>query len=164
MSGEIFSNRQLERKVFISRHFVDELTEICVDALPHKAFGLIGGDDPYHPKSLYPCSTNLRNTPEWKPLFESFGDFYRNPDLGFVISAPEVKVVMELMISRRESLVGVFHSHRFLPAEPSVADMALNSDPGLLCYIVSLVNPSKPEMGVFRLGDGKSHRVPISHC
>ena len=163
MLGEILSNRQAEPKVFISRHLVDELTGICVGALPHKAFGLVGGDDAYHPKSLYPCSTNLRNTPEWKPVFESFGDFYQNSDLGFVISAPEVKGVMESMISRRESLVGVFHSHRFLPAEPSVADIALNSDPGLLCYIVSLVNPSHPEIGVFRLGDGKNHSVSIEH-
>ena len=110
--------------------------------------------DIHHPKSFYPCSTNLRNTPEWKPIFESFGDFYQNPDLGFVISAPEVKAVTESMASRRECLVGVFHSHRFLPAKPSVADLSLNSDPGLLCYIVSLVNSSDPEIGIYRLSGG----------
>jgi proteasome lid subunit RPN8/RPN11 len=161
MSGESPSSQQTESKVFISKHLVDELIRICVSALPHKAFGLVGGEDTYHPKSLYPCSTNLRNTPEWKPVFESFGDFYQNSDLGFVISAMEVKAVMESMISRRESLVGVFHSHRFLPAEPSVADIALNSDPGLLCYIVSLVNRSSPEVGVFRLANGENHGVTI---
>ncbi len=162
MSREIHRNQQVEPRVFISQNLVDELTRICVSALPHKAFGLVGGSDIYHPKGLYPCSTNLRNTPEWRPIFESFGDFYQNPDLGFVISASEVKAVMESMISRQESLVGVFHSHRFLPAEPSVADIALNSDPGLLCYIVSLVNPSNPEIGVFHLGDGKNHSVAIA--
>ena len=161
MSGKILQNQQARPEVFIRRHLFDELIGVCVSALPHKAFGLVGGDDLYHPKSLYPCSTNLRNTPEWKPIFEAFGDFYQNPDLGFVISAPEVKVVMESMSSRRELLVGVFHSHRFLPARPSVADMSLNSDPGLLCYIVSLVNSSDPETGVFRLGGGKYHSVSI---
>ena len=162
MPGKILQNQQVRPEVFISKHLVDELTRICVSALPHKAFGLVGGDDTYHPKSLYSCSTNLRNTPEWKPIFESFGDFYQNPDLGFVISAPEVKAVMESMNSRQESLVGVFHSHRFLPAKPSVADISLNSDPGLLCYIVSLINPSNPEIGVFRLGDGKNRIVSIA--
>ena len=147
----------MKSEIFISKSLVDELTRICVSALPHKAFGLVGGDDAYHPKSFYPCSTNLRNTPEWKPVYESFGDFYLNPDLGFVISAPEVNSVTKLMASRQESLVGVFHSHRFLPAKPSQADIALNSDPNLLCYIVSLVDPSNPEIGIFRF-DGSKHR------
>ncbi len=161
MSEIIVRNQQVKAEVFINKHLVDELTGICVGALPHKAFGLVGGKDAFHPKSLYPCSTNLRNTPEWRPIFESFGNFYQNPDLGFVISAPEVKAVLESMSSRQESLVGVFHSHRFLPAEPSVADVALNADPGLLCYIVSLVNPSNPEIGVFRFGGGRYHSVSI---
>jgi proteasome lid subunit RPN8/RPN11 len=162
MPEKTLQNQQENPEIYISKFLVDELTRICLGALPHKAFGLVGGDDTYHPKSLYPCSTNLRNTPEWKPVFESFGDFYQNPDLGFVIAAPEVKAVMESMISRRESLVGVFHSHRFLPAEPSVADIALNSDPGLLCYIVSLVNPANPRIGVFGLGGGKYYSVSIT--
>lgn len=162
MSEEIIRNQQTESTVFISKHLADELTRICVSALPHKAFGLVGGENTFHPKTLYPCSTNLRNTPEWKPIFESFGEFYQNSDLGFVISAPEVKAVMESMISRQETLVGVFHSHRYLPAEPSVADIALNSDPGLLCYIVSLVNPTNPEMGIFRLGNGQNQSVSIA--
>lgn len=164
MTGKILQNEQVKPEVFISKHLVDELTRICVSALPHKAFGLVGGDDTCHPKSLYPCSTNLRNTPEWKPIFESFGDFYQNPDLGFVISAPEVKAVLESMIARQESLVGVFHSHRFLPAEPSVADITLNSDPSQLCYIVSLVDPSNPEVGVFCLSGGKYQSVSIAKC
>lgn len=164
MTGKILQNEQARPEVFAGTDLMDELTRICVSALPHKAFGLVGGDDTYHPKTLYPCSTNLRNTPEWKPIFESFGDFYLNSDLGFVISAPEVKTVLELMSERQESLVGVFHSHRFLPAEPSVADIALNSDPGLLCYIVSLVDPSNPEVGVFSLSGGKYHSVSIAKC
>ena len=145
----------------MSRPLLAELMDICVSALPHKAFGLVGGDDMYHPKNLYPCSTNLRNTPEWKSVYESFGDFYLNPDLGFVISAPEVRNVVDLMATRQESLVGVFHSHRFLPAEPSEADIALSTDPNMLCYIVSLVDPSSPEIGIFRLNSGKFQNVSI---
>jgi proteasome lid subunit RPN8/RPN11 len=153
--------QQQKPEVFIGPTLVETLIDLCIHALPHKAFGLVGGDDIYRPKSFYPCSTNLRNTPEWKSVFESFGDFYMNPDLGFVISAPEVKSVMNSMASRRESLVGIFHSHRFLPAKPSDADVALNSDPNLLCYIVSLVDPSKPELGIFCIDGGQYRSVTV---
>jgi proteasome lid subunit RPN8/RPN11 len=162
MLGETLQNQQAKPEIFISEHLFDELAGICVRALPNKAFGLVGGDDIYHPRSLYPCSTNLRNTPEWKQIFESFGKFYRDPDLGFVISPPEVKNVLEIMDSRQESFVGVFHSHRFLCAEPSEADIALSSDPSLLCYIVSIINPSVPEIGIFRLNGGAYQNIPIA--
>src|SRR5512139_1664751 len=102
MLAKFQQNRPAKPEIFISHHLIEELIKICVGALPHKAFGLVGGDDLYHPKSLYPCSTNLRNTPEWKPIFESYGDFYKDPDLGFVIAPKEVQSVLEAMESRRE--------------------------------------------------------------
>jgi proteasome lid subunit RPN8/RPN11 len=163
MLGKTLQNRAAVPEVFISDQLIRELTGICVRALPHKAFGLVGGDDLYHPKSLYPCSTNLRNTPEWKPVFESYGDFYSDPDLGFVISPPEVRVVLDAMESRGESFVGVFHSHRFLCAEPTEIDIALSTDSSLLSYIVSVVDPSHPEIGVFRLGDGSYQSISIAN-
>jgi proteasome lid subunit RPN8/RPN11 len=167
MSGEIrkpaalCESQQARHEIFISGSLLDELTRICLGALPHKAFGLVGGDDVYHPKSLYPCRTNLRSAPEWRPVFESFGQFYRDPDLGFVISPPEVKAVMEMMVSRRESFVGVFHSHRYLSAEPSEVDIALSSDPSLLCYIVSIAEPSAPEIRIFHPNGGGYQNIPI---
>ena len=71
MSGEIRRDQPAKLEIFISRQLIEELIRLCVSALPHKAYGMVGGTDFHHPKSLYPCSTNLRNTPEWKPLFES---------------------------------------------------------------------------------------------
>jgi proteasome lid subunit RPN8/RPN11 len=153
--------RQGETGIVISRDLHAELVRICVDALPHKAYGLVGGRDKYHPGSLYPCSTNLRNTPEWSAVFESFGDFHKNPDLGFVIDPSEVKSVMDSMAKRGESLVGVFHSHRFLCVEPSKADIDLSADPGLLCYIVSVTHPSFPEVGVYSLDGSGFRSIPI---
>jgi proteasome lid subunit RPN8/RPN11 len=148
-------------EIFISASLCDALVKICVDALPHKAFGLIGGTDLYHPKTLYPCKTNLRNEPEWRSVFESFGEFYKDPDLGFVISHPEVKTIMDALETRKESFIGVFHSHRFLKAEPSEIDIYLNSDPNLLSYIVSVVNPLIPALGVYRLNGGGYQNIPI---
>ena len=161
MLGKTLQNQPERPQIFISQQLIEQLIAVCVRALPHKAFGLVGGDDVYHPKSLYQCSTNLRNAPEWRTLFESFGEFYKNPDLGFVIAPPEVKAVLEIMDSRRESFVGVFHSHRFLRAEPSEIDIALSTDPSLLCYIVSTINPSAPEVGIFRFNGGGYENIPF---
>jgi proteasome lid subunit RPN8/RPN11 len=161
MLGKILQNQPARPEIFISKQLADELIRICVDALPHQAFGLVGGEDIYHPKSLYPCSTNLRNNPEWKLFFESFGEFYKNPDLGFVIAPQEVHLVLEDMDSRRESFIGVFHAHRILPAEPSELDIALSADSSLLSYIVSVADPSSPAIGIFQLNSGGFQRIPI---
>jgi proteasome lid subunit RPN8/RPN11 len=151
-------------EIFIGKDLLEELVRLCLDALPHKAFGLVGGADLHHIKSLYPCSTNLRNTPEWKQVFESYGEFYKDPDLGFVISPPEVKVVLETMELRGESFVGVFHSHRYLRAQPTEIDIALSSDPSMLSFIVSVANPAEPEVGVFRLSSGGYSTIKIVEC
>jgi proteasome lid subunit RPN8/RPN11 len=154
-------NMTAAREIFLSKKTSDNLIKICLDSLPDKAYGLVGGSDVYHPKSFYPCSTNLRNSPEWKRIFESFGEFYNNPDLGFVIAPDEVRQIIKKMESRSESLVGVFHSHRYLPAEPSEADMALSSDAGVLCYIVSVVNTAEPQLAIFHLDGGKFQKLTI---
>jgi len=148
-------------KVFVERGLFDLLVRLCLDALPHKAFGLIGGGDLQHPRSVYPCVTNLRNEPEWKPIFDSFGDFYRNPDLGFVISPAEVKSVLETMEAKNEAFVGVFHSHRFLRGRPTEIDIALSADTGLYSYIVSVADPAAPEIGVFSLGGGGYQTIGV---
>ncbi len=161
MLGEILKNQPAKPVICINKRLIEDLIRICVDALPHKAYGMVGGEGLFHPKSLYPCSTNLRNTPEWKPIFESYGDFYKNPDLGFVIAPLEVQSVLDVMESRRESFVGVFHSHRYLRAVPSEIDIALSTDPNLLCYIVSTANPTAPELGIYRVEPRGYVNIPI---
>jgi proteasome lid subunit RPN8/RPN11 len=148
-------------EVILSRKTSEALIKICLDALPHKAYGLVGGPNIYQPKSFYPCFTNLRNTPDWKRIFESYGEFYKNPDLGFVIEPGEVQTVMSAMKARKESWIGVFHSHRYLPAEPSEVDIALSSDPNVFCYIVSVVNPQEPTLGIYRIGCGGFQKMPM---
>jgi proteasome lid subunit RPN8/RPN11 len=154
-------SEEMAGEIIISERLYGELIHACLYPLPHKAFGLIGGKDIYHPKNIYPCSTNLRNEPEWRAIFESYGEFYLDPDLGFVIAASEVKQVTDMMASRKESFIGVFHSHRYLHAEPSPVDLATNSDPNMLCYIVSVVSPSAPVVGVFRLNGESYQSIPI---
>jgi proteasome lid subunit RPN8/RPN11 len=152
----------MKPEIVISRKLYDELIRLCLDALPEKVYGLVGGSDIYHPLSLYPCSTNLRNTPEWKTIFDSFGEFHRNPDVGFVIEPSEVKSVVDEMSAKGESLVGIFHSHRFLSVEPSKADIALSSVPELLCYIISVNDPPAAKVGIYALGKDGFESIPIA--
>ena len=57
------SGREATETVLIQRKLADRLFRICQEALPAKAYGLVGGNDLYHPQSIYSCSANLRNTP-----------------------------------------------------------------------------------------------------
>ena len=147
-------------EVLIPRKLYLQLRKICVEALPRKAYGLIAGEDPYHPTTIYQCRTNLRNTPEWKEIFESFGEFYKDPDRGFVIAPAELQEIYDVMDARHETLLATFHSHRCRCAEPSALDLALSPGSDLLSYIVSVVDPAHPEVGVFRLCGERYERIP----
>jgi proteasome lid subunit RPN8/RPN11 len=148
-------------EIILSRELTETLIKICLEALPHKAYGLIGGPSIFLPKSFYPCCTNLRNTPEWKEIFESYGDFYKNPDLGFVIAPDEVHQAMKAMEKRSETFIGVYHSHRYLPAEPSEIDIGLSSDADIFSYIISVADPLEPRLGIFRIDDRRYQRIMI---
>ena len=147
--------------VFIPRDLLEQLAEVCLEALPHKAYGLVGGKDLHHPQNIYPCSTNLRNTPEWKRVFESFGDFYKEPDRGFVITPREYLETSKKMADRGESFIGVFHSHRCRCAEPSEVDMAFHFDSSLLYIIVSVVDTDNPEVKIYRLHKTHYEEIPF---
>ncbi len=149
-------------EIIIPEALLRQMEHYCVEALPHKAYGLVGGPDIYHPTSLYRATTNLRNTSGWKEYFESFGEFYYDPDRGFVIDPREFQSMIDQMEARGEMLIGIFHSHRCRCAEPSQLDIAMSTDPSLLCYIVSVVEPSNPETGVFRLDNGYSRLTLIT--
>lgn len=145
----------------LRKELTDKLISVCVEALPGKAYGLVGGKDAYRPENIYPCSSNLRNTPEWKSLFEVFGDFYQDPDRGFVISPEEQGQIMKQIEARGESFIGVFHSHRFSSPDPSELDMTFHFDPHLLCYIVSVVKPDHPDLKIYRLEDSSFQGIPF---
>ena len=51
-----------------------------------------------------------------------------------------------------------------LHAEPTEIDLYLSSDSELLSYIVSVVNPWIPDVGVFRLNGGTYERITIVRC
>jgi proteasome lid subunit RPN8/RPN11 len=155
------SEGTLGKTILIEKGLAGKLFRVCTEALPAKAYGLVGGKDLHHPESIYPCSTNLRNTPEWKSVFESFGDFYKHPDRGFVVSQEECRQILKKMETSGESFVGVYHSHRYTHPVPSKVDMALHVNPILFCYIVSVVNPAMPELKIYRLGKNTYQEIPF---
>ncbi len=144
----------------LRKDLADELVGACVQALPSKAYGLVGGKDVYHPESIYPCSTNIRNAPEWKSLFESFGDFYQDPDRGFVVTPEEQRDVLNRIAARGESFIGVYHSHRFTNPDPTELDLAFHIDSRMLCYIVSVMRSESPELRVYRLDECSYEKIP----
>jgi hypothetical protein len=148
------------RAIVARKEFVSGLIALSIDYLPRKAYGVIGGTDLYHPSSVYQCFSNLRNTPDFKEYFESFGDFYKNPDRGFVVSAEEVWSVTREMRRRQEDLVGVFHAHRvFVGGEPTRLDRAthLRHNGSTLSYIINVENPAQPTLRAFRIVDEDTH-------
>lgn len=138
----------------------DRLVEVCLQALPRKAYGLLGGTELLDPKTVYPCVTNLRNAPEWTCRFLSFGEFYDDPDRGFVISGEESVRLVGQMARRRERMVGVFHSHRCREAYPSDLDIAMHLSSDVFAYIVSVVRPRAPELRVYHIARDRATEVP----
>jgi len=147
--------------IFVPEKLADDLVQLCVEALPRQAYGLVGGRDRHHPQDIYPCLSNLRNTPKWRRVFDSFGDFYKEPDRGFVLSPEEQLGVLEKMRLRRQTPVGVFHSHRIYPPVPTRADLALHNDPELLCYIISVTDPEHPELRIYHVEGNRPHQETV---
>src|SRR5512139_2531269 len=147
--------------VWVTRTLFDELVRLAVGALPRKAYGLVGGTDRAHPVTLYPCSTNIRDTPGCREVFESFGSFYRDLDRGFVVAPEESSALLEAMAVKGERLVGVYHSHRCRGAHPSDLDVALHYHADVLCYIVSVVDPARPDTRVYEIGEGGCRQLEL---
>ena len=68
---------------------------------------------------------------------------------------------MRLMRSRREQLLGIFHSHPRSDALPSARDVALAAYPGTAYLILSLAPAEAPALGVFLIEAGKVEVLPL---
>lgn len=151
-----------ERRVVIHKDLVAGLISAAIITLPNKAYGIVGGYDIYHPTGVYQCYTNLRSAdPYWKERIDSFGEFYKNPERGFVISPEELLQIYHKMQEKGESIVGVFHSHRcFVPGEPTKIDRTLHlqCQPQTLAYLLSVLDPTKPTLRVFEILNEDQHR------
>jgi len=105
------------------------LIEIAYDTSPHEACGLIVGvgDAAWYLK-------RMRNV-------------HPNPTNFFAMDPDEQLAVWEEVESRRQQVLGYFHSHVNTPAEPSETDLRW-AVPALLSVIVSLAD-NKPDVRVW---------------
>ncbi len=151
-----------EKRVVIHTNLVAKLISAGIMTLPKKAYGIIGGPDLYHPTTMYQCHTNLRNTDEyWRERINSFGDFYKNPERGFVIDPNEVLTIYQEIQERKEQIIGVFHAHRcFVPGEPTKIDRTLHlqCQPNTLAYMLGVLDPTKPTLRVFKILNEDQHQ------
>jgi proteasome lid subunit RPN8/RPN11 len=113
----------------------------CYDGLPDEACGLLAGpvDPAGEPTgtvtAVYPC---------------------RNADASartYTVDSRELILAMRDAESRREELVGVWHSHTHSDAYPSDTDVRQALEPSWLYVLVSLKH-AEPVLRAYRIRDG----------
>ena len=73
----------------------------------------------------------------------------------------------DLLLIHREldahgwDVVGVYHSHTHSPAYPSATDIELAFWPDSLYVIISLMEPERPVIRAFRIGEGRVEEEEI---
>lgn len=133
--------------------------------LPQSTSGVFIADAPYDaPNEFYVFKTNVRNSGQWKSFFESYGGHHvQRDDTGFVV-APEEMFELYLSLRRRNKFsVGIFHTHKLLPAIFTDIDRDLHADPDLWHLVVSVVDAERPELRAYCVDGGSVHEVEIKY-
>jgi proteasome lid subunit RPN8/RPN11 len=152
-----------------SIHVPGQLLESLVDAVrrifPTKAFGyLTSAIGAAYPTDFVLFRENLRNEDEWRPKFESYGDYFvAHPDAGFVASPEESLRIQKLLWDREQCEVAVFHSHQRHPANFSQIDYDLHIErfAHLWHLIISMRNPQLPQVRAFDVSTEGVREVPL---
>ena len=149
--------------IVISSKLLDRLVSDAYHALPKKLYGVFIAHDLNDPPLEYHVfKSNIRNTREWKPYFEKYGEFYRtHPDAGFAVD-PEELLQFYIALSNKDMIpIGLFHVHKWHRAHFSQLDLDLHIDPDLWHMIISLVDPNEPEIKVYCIEENEVFESPI---
>jgi formylglycine-generating enzyme required for sulfatase activity/proteasome lid subunit RPN8/RPN11 len=140
------------------------LTEIN-QRLPIKSFGyFISEGDPQRPADFLIFENNIRNSPEWKGRFESYGQYFlEHEDAGFVATPEESWRIQKLMWKRGMVAVGVFHSHLRHPANFSLIDYEMHTKGfhALWHMIISVRNENDVQIRAFSTEHGGVRELPV---
>lgn len=137
-----------------------ELYELAINPLKIEVYGLVGGKDLFKPTSIYRCYSNLRNESQYRNIFDLHSKFHSlHPELGFVISPPELLAIFERMKNAKEKPVGIYHSHKYHDTFPTSLDVKTHFDESLLCYIIGVQDISNPELKVFSIKNNKCEEL-----
>jgi proteasome lid subunit RPN8/RPN11 len=152
-------------QVAFPRQLHDRLLATVLDRYPRKSFGyLVSGGDPHRPTDFVLFQDNIRNQPDWRPEFESWGRYFvSHPDAGFVATPEESWRVQKLLWQRGWREVAVFHTHRRHPGSFSGIDYDLHIRRfgGLWHLIISLRNPRQPQLRMYRVTAAGVQELPL---
>ena len=149
----------------ISKDLYAALVEEVRRRHPAKAFGYFISDlDTMTPTDFVLFEDNERNSTQWRPRFEAYGDYYRNhDDAGFVAPPEEAWRLQKLIRERGMVEVGVFHSHNRHPANFSRIDFELHNQcfDSLWHLLVSVRNPELPVLRAYDVAPGGIRELPV---
>lgn len=132
---------------------------------PRKTFGyLLSPGAPKAPTDFIVLEENIRNSPEWRPGFESYGHYFvEHSDAGFVATPEESWRVQKEVWARGLDEVGVFHSHQRHPANFSRIDWDMHRQRfhDMWHLIVSMRNPDMPQIRAFSVTDQGVHEMAV---
>ncbi len=115
---------------------VDEMIKHAREGLPLEICGILGGKD-----GVASVLYRIANA-------EASG-------VHFLMDPREQLDAMEDLDEKGLELMAFYHSHPANPAWPSAEDVRLAFYPDVFIVIVSLMNPDKPDVKVFRIIDKK---------
>ena len=126
----------------LPRDFADRIIDQAASEHPNEACGLLAGTDSSATK-LFPM-TNAERSPV----------IYR------IDPKEQLRVFNEIEDDGLQ-LVGIYHSHTRSAAYPSDTDVRQAYYPDAVYLIVSLAEPSAPDLRGYRITDGKVTEIPL---
>ncbi len=130
----------------IEKGCFSEMVEHCREEYPSEACGILAGKD-----NLITGVYRMVNTSE-TPVTCYFMD-----------PQEQLKVFKEMRNSGLEML-GIYHSHVASSPYPSPRDVEMAFYPEVSYVIVSLTDAGKPEVGSFKIVDGKIEKEELTLC
>ena len=130
----------------IPRSICERMIEQAREGVPLEICGILGGKDGVV-SVIYPM-TNTDASHEH-----------------FMMEPGEQFAVVKRLRSRQLEMLAVYHSHPATPARPSDEDIRLALTPDISYVIISLADPSVPEVRSFKIADRKvgSEELRIIH-
>ena len=126
----------------LPRDFADRIVDQAASEHPNEACGLLAGTDGTATKLF--AMTNAERSPV----------IYR------IDPKEQLRVFNEIEDDGLQ-LVGIYHSHTRSAAYPSDTDVRQAYYPDAVYLIVSLAEPSAPDLRGYRITDGKVTEIPL---
>lgn len=143
--------------VVVPPEVLERLLQTVRNRLPRKSFGyLISHGDPRRADDFILFESNTRNSGEWKPKFEAYGQYFLDHDDAGFVSTPEESFKMHKKIMALDMIeVALFHSHLRHPGNFSGIDFDMHTQcHGHLWHmILSMRNPHLPQVRVFDVAE-----------